>query len=206
MAFHTHYGSFKWTVMPFGLSNAPAAFQHFINKVLGDLQDICTIRYLDNILIYSDSISKHHLHVSEILHCLWNAGLYANPKKCIFHTDTVEYLGFILSLEGLHMDPSKVDAIQSWPEPQNVHDIQSFLGFTDFYRQFIHKYSEMTLLLTTLCQKSTKWRFDKFEKDAFQCLKEAFTTAPVLCYWSPDLPMTVETDTSDQAIMAILSV
>jgi len=104
------------------------------------------------------------------------------------------------------MNPSKVDAIQSWPEPRNVHDVQSFLGFTNFYRQFIHEYSKMTLPLTTLCQKSTKWCFDKFEKDAFQCLKDAFTMAPILCYWSPDLPMTVEMDASDQAMIAILSV
>src|SRR6266850_6142465 len=143
-----HYSSFKWMVMPFGLSNAPAAFQCLITEVLGDLWDICTIGYLDDILIYSDSIDEHCLHVSEILHHLWNARLYANPKKCIFHTDTVEYLGFILSPEGLHMDPSKVDAIQSWLEPQNIHDVQSFLGFATFYRCFIHEYSEMTLLLT----------------------------------------------------------
>ena len=104
------------------------------------------------------------------------------------------------------MDPSKVDAIQSWLEPQNVCDVQSFLGFTNFYRQFIHKYSEMTLLLTTLCQKSTKWHFRDTEKEAFQHLKEAFTMAPILCYWAPDLPMTVETDALDQVIVAIILV
>src|SRR5260370_34805771 len=93
MAFQTRYGSFEWTVMPFGLSNAPAAFQHFINKVLGELLDICTIGYLDDILIYSDGLKEHHLHITEILYCLWHAGLYANPKKCVFHMDTVEYLG-----------------------------------------------------------------------------------------------------------------
>ena len=120
--------------MPFRLSNALAAFQHFINEVLGDLQDICTIGYLDDILIYSDGLDEHRLHVREILHHLCNAGLYANPKKCVFHMDMVEYLGFILSPEGLCMDPSKVDAIQSWPEPCNVCDIQSFLGFANFYR------------------------------------------------------------------------
>src|SRR5258708_28939222 len=101
-------------VMLFGLSNAPAAFQRLINEVLGDLQDICTIGYLDNILIYSDSLDEHQIHVSEILHHLRNAGLYTNPKKCIFHMDTVEYLGFILSPKGLRMDPSKVESILSW--------------------------------------------------------------------------------------------
>ena len=120
--------------MPFGLSNAPAAFQQLINEVLGDLRDVCTISYLDDILIYSNGLDEHQLHICEILHCLRDAGLYANPKKCIFHTDMVEYLGFILSPEGLCMDPSKVDAIQSWLEPRNVCDIQSFLGFANFYR------------------------------------------------------------------------
>src|SRR6266478_4338443 len=87
-----------------------------------------------------------------------------------------------------------------------IWDVQSFLSFTNFYRQFIYRYSKMMLPLTTLCQKSTTWRFDKLEKEAFQQLKDVFTMAPILCYWSPDLPMTVETDASDQAIAAILSV
>src|SRR5260370_9402689 len=85
MAFCTCYGSFEWMVMPFGLSNSPAAFQCFINEVLGDLCDVCTIGYLDNILIYSDSLDNHCLHMSEILCCLQQATLYANLKKCIFH-------------------------------------------------------------------------------------------------------------------------
>src|SRR5260370_28646979 len=133
MAFRTRYGSFEWRVMPFGLSNAPAAFQRFINDVLGDLLDVCTIGYLDDILIYSDSLDKHKDHVRDMLRRLRDAGLYANPRKCMFHTDTVEYLGFILSLEGLHMDPVKVLTIQSWPEPRNIREVQSFLGFANFY-------------------------------------------------------------------------
>ena len=87
--------------MPFGLSNALAAFQHFINEVLGELHNVCTIGYIDNILIYSDGLEEHCLHVSKVLCHLWDARLYANPKKCVFHTDMVEYLGFILSPEGL---------------------------------------------------------------------------------------------------------
>ena len=103
-AFCMQYRSYKWQVMPFGLTNTPAVFQWFINKVLGNL---------DNILIYSDSIEQHRDHVREVLRQLQEAGLYANPKKCSFHMDTVEYLGFILTLTGLHMDPMKVAVIQS---------------------------------------------------------------------------------------------
>jgi len=118
--FHTCYGLYEWQVMPFGLSNAPVAFQRFINKVLVDMLDVCTVGYLDDILIYSDSLEDHWNHIHEALHCLHNAGLYTNLKKCKFHTDTVEYLRFILSPKGLQMDPTKVSAIQEWPEPQKV--------------------------------------------------------------------------------------
>ena len=89
--------------MPFGLSNAPVAFQRFINEVLGDLMDVCAVGYLDDILVYSDSLEDHQDHIHEVLHCLHTVGLYANPKKCSFHMDTVEYLRFILSPKGLHI-------------------------------------------------------------------------------------------------------
>ena len=120
MAIRMQYGSYEWWVMPFGLNNALVAFQRFINDILGDLLDVCTMGYLDDILVYSDSLELHREHVREILHRLKIVGLYANLKKCKFHMDTVEYLGFILSLVGLSMDPLKVSAIQEWPEPQNI--------------------------------------------------------------------------------------
>src|SRR6266478_5572628 len=191
MAFQTQYGSYEWRVMPFGLSNAPASFQRFINEVLGELMDVCTVGYLDDIFIYSDSLENHQDQVWEVLQCLQKVGLYANPKKCKFHMDTIEYLGFILSPNGLQMDPSKVSAIMEWPEPQKVKDIQAFLGFTNFYQRFIHGYAELTLPLTKLCKKNTLWYFRKEEVEAFNQLKNAFTTAPVLANWSPKLPMTV---------------
>src|SRR6266478_9667592 len=131
MAFRTHYGSFEWRVMPFRLSNAPAVFQRFINDILEGLLDICAIGYIDDILVYSNSLEEHKDHVQEVLRQLQDAGLYANPKKCTFHTDMVEYLGFILSPEGLCMDPVKVLTIQAWLVPHNVCKVQSFLGFTN---------------------------------------------------------------------------
>src|SRR5258708_10550350 len=205
-AFCTHYGSYEWRVMPFGLSNMPVAFQRFINEVLGDLMDACMVGYLDNILIYSDSLEDHQDHICEVLHCLCTVGLYANLKKCKFHTDTVEYLGFILSPKGLQMDPTKVSMIQDWPKPWKVQDVQAFLSFTNFYRRFIHDYSETTLPLNHLCKKSTTWHFGMEEAKAFQNLKKAFGSAPVLAHWALDLPMMVEMDASDCAIVGILSV
>src|SRR5258707_8261206 len=192
--------------MPFRLSNVPAAFQRFINEVLGDLMDVCMVGYLDDILIYSDSLEDHRDHVREVLRHLCTVGLYANLKKCKFHMDTVEYLRFILSPKGLQMDPTKVSTIQDWPEPQKVRDVQAFLGFANFYQRFIHDYSETTLRLNHLCKKSTTRHFGAEEAKAFQNLKKAFRSAPVLAHWAPDLPMMVEMDASDCAIVGILSV
>src|SRR5258708_28204960 len=119
--------------MPFRLYNAPVSFQRFINEVLGDLMDVCTVGYLDDILVYSDSLEDHQNHVWEVLQCLCKAGLYMNLKKCKFHTDTVKYLRFILSPKGLQMDPTKLSTIQDCPEPWKVRDVQTFLRLTNFY-------------------------------------------------------------------------
>ena len=121
--FQTCYGSFEWLVMPFGLTNAPAAFQRFMNDIFSDLLDVSMIIYLDNILIYSNNPADHKKHVCEVLRCLCENGLYSHPDKCRFSQDTIEYLSFILSKDGLKMDPSKVQTIQDWPEPCKVKEI-----------------------------------------------------------------------------------
>ena len=205
-AFRTCYGSFEWLVMPFGLSNAPAAFQRFVNEVFADLLDVCVVVYLDDILIYSDNPDEHRAHVREVLRRLRRHHLYARADKCEFHAESVEYLGYILSREGLTMAESKIKAILDWPEPRKVRDIQSFLGFANFYRRFIHNYSEIVLPLTRLTRKGVPWDFDQKCRDSFNVLKSAFTSAPVLHHWVPDHQITVETDASDYAIAGILSI
>jgi len=122
-AFCTHYGAFEWSVMPFGLTNAPAAFQRFMNNVFSDLLDMCIVVYLDDILIYSDDITQHRSHIKEVLKRLWKAGLYAKAEKCEFHSDSIKYLGYVLSPAGLTMSDTKVKTIQDWPEPKKVKDI-----------------------------------------------------------------------------------
>ena len=103
--------------MPFGLTNVPAAFQHFMNDIFGNLLNVCMLVYLDDILIYSDSEEEHIWHICEVLHCLQQHNLYACADKCFFHVQTVEYLGYILSPSGLTMAADKVQVIQDWPEP-----------------------------------------------------------------------------------------
>ena len=203
--FHTRYSSYEWLVMPFGLTNAPAAFQRFVNTVFADLLDVCVIVYLDDILIYSVDKASHKEHVREVLRRLRKHGLYAKPKKCEFNTDSTEYLGYQLSPSGLTMSPDQVQTIQDWSEPRKVKDIQSFLGFANFYRRFIDNYSDIVTPLTHLTRKGTAWSFSDSCCAAFRKLKDAFTSALILTHWSLDTPMIVETDASNYAIAGILS-
>ena len=204
--FCMRYGSYKWLVMPFGLTNPPATFQHFVNTIFADMLDVCIMVYLDDILIYSEDMESHQQHVREVLHCLQLHCLFAKPEKCKFHSDSVEYLGYHLSPEGLMMSPDKIQTISDWPEPRKVKDIQSFLGFTNFYRQFIFNYSDIVVPLTRLTCKDAPWNFSKECHRSFNALKHAFTTTPILTHFIPDTPITVETDTSDYAVAGILSI
>jgi hypothetical protein len=119
--------------MPFSLTNAPANFQHFINDVLHPYLDLFIPAYLDDILIYSDNLKDHRDHIHKVLEALSEAGLYLTPEKYEFHHQEVKYLGFIISTSSTKMDPAKVATVQEWPEPRNIKDIQSFLGFANFY-------------------------------------------------------------------------
>jgi len=168
--------------MPFGLTNAPTAFQRFMNDIFSDFLDVCIVIYLDNILIYSNNMSKHHQHVKEVLKRLCKAGLYAKAEKCEFHSESVEYLGYILSPSGLTMSYNKIKIIQDWLEPKKVKDIQSFLGFANFYRWFIFNYSDIVIPLTCLTRKDIPWKFDLSCQDAFNFLKKAFTSTPILTH------------------------
>ena len=192
--------------MPFSLTNAPTAFQQFMNDIFSDLLDICVVIYLDDILIYSNNMSKHHWHVKEVLKHFRKTGLYAKAEKCEFHSELVEYLEYILSPSGLTMSDNKVKIIQDWPEPKKVKDIQSFLGFTNFYHQFIFNYSNIVIPLTHLTWKNIPWKFDSFCQDSFNSLKKAFTSTPILTHWIPDAQLIVETNASDYTLTIILSI
>jgi len=182
------------------------AFQRFMNDIFSDLLDVCVVIYLDDILIYSNNMSEHHWHVKEILKHLCKAGLCAKAEKCEFHSKSVEYLGYILSPSGLTMSNNKIKIIQDWPEPKKVKDIQSFLGFANFYHWFIFNYLDIVIPLTCLTQKDISWKFNFSCQDAFNTLKKAFTSAPILTHWIPDAQLIMETDALDYALAAILSI
>ena len=144
--------------------------------------------------------------MKEVLKHLRKAGLYTKAKKCEFYSESVEYLGYIISPSGLTMSNNKVKIIQDWLEPKKVKDIQSFLGFANFYHQFIFNYSDIVIPLTCLTRKNIPWKFDSSCQDAFNSLKKAFTSAPILTHWILNAQLIVETDASDYALAAILSI
>ena len=191
--------------MPFGLSNAPSAFQRFINDIFSDVLDIFVVIYLDDILIYSDNIDDHKKHIKKVLKRLRENQLYTSPTKCVFHQDRIEFLGFVLGVDGLRMDESKTQTIQNWPTPHWVKDVQSFLGFANFYRRFIDNYTEITSPLTCLTWKNKPWSWTTDCQVAFDNIKKAFTTAPILGHWDPESLIILKTNASDRALVAILS-
>ena len=137
--------------MPFGLSNAPASFQGYINKILAEKLDIFVIVYLDDILIYTEDPGQGHVEaVRWVLDVLRRHGLFANLKKCRFHKDEVRFLGYIVSAQGVRMEDERIEAVKNWPEPTSVRDIQVFIGFANFYRRFIKGFSRIAAPLISL--------------------------------------------------------
>jgi RNase H-like domain found in reverse transcriptase/Reverse transcriptase (RNA-dependent DNA polymerase) len=169
------------------------------------LLDVYVIIYLDNILIFSGNKDEHFRHVSKVLKGLRKHGLYANSKKCDFHFKSIDYLGHMIGPNRLQIGPAKVKVIQDWPEPRRVKDIQSFLGFANFYRQYIHNYSDIAVLLSHLTWKNIPWNFNESCKLAFLTLKQAFISALVLTHYKPGCLLVIETDASDYALAAIPS-
>jgi hypothetical protein len=204
-AFRTRYGHFEYAVMPFGLSNAPAAFQNLMNDILRDLLDRGVINLLDDVLIYSTPEEDHNAKVRTVLDRLRENKLYAKLEKCEFSVDRVEFLGHILSKDGISMCKSKVDAILKWPVPRTVKEVQAFLGLANYYRRFVKGFSKIAQSLTFLLRKDKPWQWGKKQDDAFQTLKTAFTTAPVLKQPDLDSAFLMECDASDYALGAVLS-
>ena len=166
-AFRTRYGHFEYLVMPFGLTNAPATCQALINNVIRRHLDITAIAYLDDILIYSESVNAHKQHVKDILECLSKANLKLNLKKCEFGVQQCDFLGYLISTTGIVMDPTKIKTVQEWPTPSTVKQVQEFLGFCNFNRRFIEHYSTKSLPLTKLTKKGQQFHWKKEQEDAF---------------------------------------
>ncbi|MBW0577944.1 hypothetical protein O181_117659, partial [Austropuccinia psidii MF-1] len=132
-AFRTKYDSNEYLVMPFGLINAPASFQNLVNDIFEDFLDIFAVVYLDDIMVFSSSQEEHIKPVASFLQRLRDNNLFSKASNCLFHASSVEYLGYVVSSEGLKMDSSKVHQILNCPQPKNIKALQYFLGFANFY-------------------------------------------------------------------------
>ena len=204
-AFRTPFGHFEWLVMPFGLCNAPATFQRFLNDVMRDLLDRGVLVYLDDILIYAETVEEHDRLVREVLTRLRTNALFASLNKCAFGVTRVEYLGHILTDKGVEMDPEKISSIVNWPRPKALKELQKFLGLANYYRRFIALFSKLARPLHDLQKKSASWRWSKKEQAAFAALKRAFASEVVLKHADPNRAFVVETDASDYAVGCVLS-
>ena len=205
-AFKTNRGLFEPTVMFFGLMNSPATFQAMMNTLFKDLIDSGkVVIYMDDILIFTKDLEEHRNIMEQVLQRLMDNDLYAKPEKCIFEAKSIEFLGLIISHNTLAMDPVKVSGVTNWPTPRNVKEVQSFLGFGNFYRRFIQGFSKVARPLFELTRKDHPWNWTDSSQEAFDALKVAFTSSPVLLMPDPLKPYRVEVDASDYATGGILS-
>ncbi|GJS88946.1 putative reverse transcriptase domain-containing protein [Tanacetum coccineum] len=185
-AFRTRYGHFEFTVMPFGMTNAPAIFMDLMNRVCKPYLDKFVIVFIDDILIYSKSEEEHEVHLKTILDLLKKEKLYAKFSKCEFWLKEVQFLGHVVNHDGIHVDPSKVESVKNWKTPESSTEIRSFLGLAGYYRRFIENFSKIAKPLTMLTQKNKTCVWGDEQEEAFRILKEKLCNAPVLAL--PDGP------------------
>ena len=202
--FHMCYGLFEYTVMPFGLANAPATFQNMMNEIFRDMIDLGVVIYLDDILIYSENKQDNVLLVKQVLERLHENQLAIAPNKCEWHRSRVNFLRYIISPEGMEMEQEKIRTVVEWEAPDSVKGVQSFLGFANFYRRFIEGYSKLTRPLTDLTKRSEKFFWLDECGCTFEELKQLFTSAPILRHYDPELPCIIECDAPDFAMSAVL--
>ena len=179
-AFKTKFGLYEWLVMPFGLTNAPSTFMRLMNEVLRPFIGLFVVVYFDDILIYSKSMKEHLEHLHAIFDALRAARLFGNLDKCDFCTQRVSFLGYVVTPQGIEVDSSKIDAIQSWPMPTTVTQIWSFLGLAGFYRRFVRDFSSIAAPLHELTKKGVPFSWGAAQDEAFTILKDKLTHAPLL--------------------------
>lgn len=204
-AFTTGSGLYQFKVMPMGLTNAPATCQRLMEMVLRGLPWKTCLVYLDDVLIYSRSFSEHLQHLEEILSRLQSSGLKLNPSKCCFARDQVQFLGHVVSKNGIQPDPKNVKSVQDWPIPRTVTEVRAFLGLCSYYRKFIKNFAHHSVPLHALTEKKALFHWTSQCQDAFTYLKHALSNPPVVTFPDFTLPFSLHTDASGSAIGAVLA-
>ncbi|WVZ63656.1 hypothetical protein U9M48_013270, partial [Paspalum notatum var. saurae] len=179
-AFTTKYGLYEYTVMSFGLTNAPTYFMQLMNSVFMDYLDKFVVVFIDDILIYSKTEVEHEEHLRLVLQRLWEHKLYAKFSKCEFWIDEVRFLGHVVSKGGIVVDRSKVSTVTNWKVPEIPKEVRGFLGLAGYYRRFIENFSKIAKSITSLLEKDAEFRWTNAHQAAFDELKKRLTIAPVL--------------------------
>ncbi|KAG7564224.1 Retrotransposon gag domain [Arabidopsis suecica] len=204
-AFKTKQGLYEWLVMPFGLSNAPSTFMRLMNHILRPFINKFVVVYFDDILIYSRNLEDHLVHLEMVLATLREEKLYANFKKCVFGTNELVFLGFVVSEQGLRVDQEKIRAIEEWPTPTTVSQVRSFHGLASFYRRFVKDFSTVAAPLTAITKKNEEFTWGPNQEASFQELKKRLTQAPLLVLPNFEKTFEVECDASGIGIGAVLT-
>ena len=203
---HTRYGHYEYQVMPFALLNAPATLQAMMNTILIKFLDHGVVVYLDKILIDSKNEEEHVELIKKVLAQLENYDLAVSTTKSVFHIKEVEFLGFIVAVDGVTMSERKVQSIKDWKHPRSVKEVQIFIGFANFYRQFVKDFSKICKPITKTFKGDRRmFNWGPDQNNAFEVIKKRFSPAPILCHFVPDRETIVKTDASDFALGCVFS-
>src|SRR3954470_16380134 len=203
-AFRTRYGHYEFLVMPFGVTNAPAVFMDYMNRIFQPFVDQFVVVFIDDILIYSRTPQEHEEHLRIVLSVLQENKLFAKLSKCEFWMTEVRFLGHVISQGGVAVDPTKIEAVINWERPSNVSEVRSFLGLAGYYRRFIKGFSQLALPMTRLTRKECPYDWDSGCEQSFMGLKERLTTAPVLIVPDPNKSYEVFCDASKKGLGGVL--
>ena len=204
-AFVTTSGLYEWNVLPFGLCNAPSTFERLMDFVLAGLRWETLLVYLDDVIVFGKTVSESISRLAEVLTRFRGAGLKLKPSKCNLFQTKVQYLGHVVSAEGIHTDPAKIEAIEDWPTPVTKTQVRSFLGLAQYYRRFVQGFSSIAAPLHKLAEKSARFVWTEDCEEAFNKLKQALSSAPILGYPMAEGQYILDTDASNFAVGGVLS-
>ena len=204
-AFITRKGCFQFKRLAFGLTGSPGLFQRLADLIFAGLTWDILLVFLDDIIIFADTVEQHLQRVSLVLERLRLANLKIAPTKCHFFKTSVSFLGFVISGNGVQTNPDKTSAITNWPTPKHTKDVKSFLATLNYYRKHIYNFASIAEPLYSLTRRNTKFVWTAVHNSAFETLKLRLETAPILAIYDPSLPTVIDTDASQTGVGAIIS-
>ena len=191
--------------MPFGLCNAPSTFQNAMEIILQLILNTFVMVYVDDIIIFSKNLNEHISHLKQVFTLLQKAGMKIKVQKCRFARQEVEYLGHIVSHQGIKGDPKKLTAVRNSPTPRNLDELRSFLGLANYYRRFIDQFASIVHALLQLTKSKVTWKWGTEEQTCFDRIKELLCTAPVLAYPDFSRKFIIHTDACRYGVTGVLS-